>query len=219
MKKIAFMATALALVTTVSWAQSPLRIGVKGGANLSHMNSTPDNANISEKNRFAPGGYGGFLLEISGPAGSKFKGQIEALYNFHNYDNRYNLSAMGVNVADVKQTTTLHQISVPLMVKYFPIPSLSFNAGASVNFNLAAKETFDGSIVGVDVGTDRNIKDADYLNPVQIGALVGATYYIYNGFFVDGRFNYQFGSMVKQKNDNDPLYRTNDIQLGIGYKF
>lgn len=217
MKKIAFMVTALALVSSVSvsLAQSPIRFGVKGGANLSHMNSTPDIANVSEKNRFAPGGYGGFLMEISGPAGSKFKGQIEALYNFHRYDNRYNFPAM----VSIKQSTTLHSISVPVMVKYFPIPSLSFNVGASVNFNLAANEAFDGSIVGFDFGTNRNIKDADYLNPVQIGALVGATYYIYNGFFVDGRFNYQFGSMLKNKNDNDPQYRTNDIQLGIGYKF
>lgn len=219
MKKIAFMATALALVSSLSYAQSPIRFGVKGGANLSHLNSTPDNANITEKNRFAPGAYGGFLMEVSGPAGSKLKGQIEALYNLHRYSNHYNASALGLNLADVKQTTTLHSISVPVMVKYFPLPALSFNAGASVNFNLAADEAFDNELVGVGFATNRDIKEADYLNPVQVGALVGATYYIYKGFFVDARFNYQFGSMVKTKNDNDPIYRTNDIQLGIGYKF
>src|SRR5690606_8874335 len=219
MKKIACMVTAMALVSSVSFAQSPIRFGVKAGANLSHLNSTPDYANITEQNKFAPGDFGGFLMEVSGPADSKLKGQIESLYNLHRYSNRYDASAFGANWAEVQQSTTLHRISVPVMAKYFPIPSLSFNAGASVNFNLAAKEEFDHDVVGQEFLTDRNIKEADYLNPVQVGALIGATYYIYKGFFVDARFNYQFGSMTKSKNDNDPLYRTHDIQLGIGYKF
>jgi hypothetical protein len=203
MKKISVILLLAASVS--SYAQSPLRFGVKAGANISHMGIS--NSSFSNlKNSFGPGIYAGGLLEISGPAGSKLKGQIEALYAYHNVKNTFTL-----NDISSERKTSLSQISVPVMVRYFPIPALSFNAGPSVNFNIASKTK-----VG-DVTIDN--KDMDNLQTLQIGALVGATYYIYKGFFVDGRYNYYFGSVMKKDGDNDPTYRLSAIQLGLGYKF
>ncbi|WP_118973678.1 porin family protein [Taibaiella koreensis] len=205
MKKLSVIL--LLAASSAVYAQSPLRFGVKAGANISRIGIANSNVSMGKpSSSFGPGVYAGGLLEISGPAGSKLKGQIEALYSYHTVKNTY---ASGP--AKVEQKTNLSQISVPLMIRYFPIPSLSFNAGASVNFNVASK-TKVGEVT-LDHG------DLDDLQTIQVGVLAGATYYIYKGFFVDARYNYFFGSVYKKDKTNDPSYRLSAIQIGLGYKF
>lgn len=217
MKKVMLLCVAATVAATATHAQSntrsPLRFGLKAGANISHLRIS-DNGYTTESNSFAPGIFGGGLLEISGPAGSKFKGQVEALYNWHNFKNTF-----GDPGIVHEYRTSLSQISVPVMIKYFVIPSLSINAGASVNFNIAGKQKLKNS--GLNTEVETNLKDIDMLQTVQVGALVGATYYIYKGFFVDARYNYYFGSMAKDKTDlgDVPPYRISAIQVGLGYKF
>ncbi|MFA6057064.1 MAG: porin family protein [Taibaiella sp.] len=216
MKKLILLLLAASAITT-TFAQresrSPLRFGLKAGANISHLNVSDNYGSATEKNSFGIGAFGGGLLEISGPAGSKFKGQVEALFNWHNFKNTYTDPGF-----TTKDKISLSQISVPIMLKYFVIPSLSINAGPSVNFNIAAKDKYEINTAGVIVKYEDDIKEADALQTIQIGALVGATYYIYEGFFVDARYNYYFGSMAK---DLTPDYKfaTSAIQIGVGYKF
>jgi hypothetical protein len=217
MKKLILLLLAASAITTTTFAQnesrSPLRFGLKAGANISHLNVSDNYGSASEKNSFGIGAFGGGLLEISGPAGSKFKGQVEALFNLHNFKNTYTDPGL-----TTKDKISLSQISVPIMLKYFVIPSLSINAGPSVNFNIAAKDKYELNAGGIIEKDEEDIKDADALQTIQVGALVGATYYIYKGFFVDARYNYYFGSMVK---DLTPDYKfaTSAIQIGVGYKF
>lgn len=208
----------LASAPVINFAQgrSPIRFGLKAGGNLSHMGISDNNGNSYGSSSFGLGYYGGGLMEISGPAGSKFKGQIEALYNHHNYKNSYT----SIGNASIDQTTKLDQISVPVMVKYFVIPSLSFNLGGAVNFNMAGKAKIETSFENTTSTSTVNFKDNDYLQTVQVGALAGVTYYLYKGLFVDGRYNYTFGKMLDQKTDIDPAYKNaSTIQLGVGYKF
>lgn len=83
MKKLVIALTTAALaLTTNAFAQSNLRFGVKGGLNLTHgkVESTPG---LTEYNGFGPGFYAGGLAELSFPKGSKFKLQLEALYNMN----------------------------------------------------------------------------------------------------------------------------------------
>jgi len=216
MKKLAVLLL-LATAPVINFAQgrSPIRFGVKAGGNLSHMAIGTNDANYGTP-KFGLGYYGGGLMEVSGPAGSRFKGQIEVLYNRHNFKNNY----LSSSEASVDQTTKLDQISVPVMAKYFIIPSLSVNLGASVNFNVGGKDVIETSIGNATNKVSSNLNDGDYLRTVQVGALAGVTYYIYKGFFVDGRYNYYFGKMMDQKVAGDPAYKNmNAIQLGLGYKF
>lgn len=210
MKKIPVLL--LVLSSSLTYAQkSPIRFGVKAGGNLSRLSISDNNIFNDNKNSFGIGGYGGGLLEISGPAGSKLKGQVEALFSYHNTKQKYS-----ADVADVTRKTNLSQISVPVMIKYFPIPRLSFNGGASVNFNIASKTKVESDVAGSV--SKVTIDNKDDLQTVQIGALVGATFYIHKGFFVDARYNYYFGSIFKKEN-NDPSYKLSAIQVGVGYKF
>lgn len=220
MKKLILLLLAVSTVATTTFAQkgeskSPLRFGLKAGANISHLNASDNAGYTTEKNSFGFGAYGGGLLEISGPAGSKFKGQVEALFNLHNFKNTYTDPFYSTT-----DKNTLTQISVPIMLKYFVIPSLSINAGPSVNFNLGAKDKYEETIGTVTSKDEFDYKDLNALQTIQIGALVGATYYIYKGFFVDARYNYYFGSMVKDMGvGSDYKFATSAIQVGVGYKF
>lgn len=217
MKKLMICSLLAAVAAIPAKAQttgrSPLRVGIKAGGNLS-MASFSSDLHSDIKNKFGFGFYGGGLLEISGPAGSKWKGQVEALFNYHNFKNEYAIGGQPYKAVNYK--TNLMQISVPVMVKYFIIPQFSINVGPSVNFNLASKTKFTNP--ATDEAMNRDNKDLDMLNTLQVGALAGATYYIHKGFFVDARYNYYFGSVFK--NDNgEPTYRLSAIQLGLGYKF
>lgn len=215
-KTVVLLLLASAPIVNFAQGRSPLRFGIKAGGNLSNMTISDNNGNSYGSSSFGLGYYGGALMEVSGPAGSKFKGQIEALYNRHNYKNNY----MSIGAASIDQTTKLDQISVPVMVKYFVIPSLSFNLGAAVDFNIAGKAKIESSFENTSTTSTTNFKDNDYLQTVQVGALAGVTYYMYKGLFVDGRYNYTFGKMLDQKTNADPAYKNrNAIQLGVGYKF
>ena len=214
MKKLSVLLL-LAVVTTSVYAQnsgrSPLRFGLKAGGNLSH-GSIKDDDYDNLKNKFGFGFYGGGLMEVSGPAGSKFKGQVEALFNLHNFSSEYNFLG-----SSITGKTTLSQISVPVMLKYFITPRFSINAGPSVNFNLAGKTKVETEILsGVVNKSELDLKDLDVLQTIQIGALAGATFYIHKGFFVDARYNYYFGSALK---DDYGKMNVSAIQLGLGYKF
>jgi len=222
MKKLILLLLAVSTVGSTTFAQeksekrSPLRFGIKAGANISHLNVSENSGYLAEKNSFGFGAFGGALLEISGPAGSKFKGQVEALFNWHNFKNTYDDGSP--MLFQTKNRLSLSQISVPIMLKYFVIPSLSINAGPSVNFNIAAKSKYEDNYAGVITKGEQDLKDFDVLQTIQVGALVGATYYIHKGFFVDARYNYYFGSMVKDLTP-DVKYAISAIQVGVGYKF
>ena len=211
---------ALLLVCSVSsYGKSPLRFGIKAGTDISRLAIANNNAMFNnESTSFGFGFYGGGLLEISGPAGSKFKGQVEALFAQRNFKNSYTTMA---DFITIDEKTSLSQISVPVSVKYFIIPSLSVNVGASVNFNLASKTKADASAFNAGGSTEIDNKEQDYLQTLQVGALGGITYYIYKGFFVDARYNYYFGKTLDLKNDRSrPGFNNmSSIQIGIGYKF
>ncbi len=220
MKKLILLLFAASSITT-TFAQkkeetrSPLRFGLKAGANISHLKVSDNYGAQSSSNSFGIGAFGGGLLEISGPAGSKFKGQVEALFNLHNFRNSYSSAGF-----ENKHKTSLAQISVPIVLKYFVIPSLSINAGPSVNFNIAGKDKYEERVVssGIVRDLETDYKSPNVMQTVQIGALVGATYYIYKGFFVDARYNYYFGSMLKDMTP-DYTFATSAFQVGVGYKF
>ncbi|AYD46767.1 porin family protein [Arachidicoccus soli] len=206
MKKL--LLAAAVLFSTAAFSQTSLRFGIKAGGTVSF--SKVDVQNISVKGKSDFGFWGGGLMEVSpNNPNNKFKIQLEALYN--NINSKFNNSSD----SRIQDKINLQQINIPLLAKYFIIPSLSINAGPTFNFNIAGKEKVSDS-TGAVVSQDLK----GQLNTFQIGAAVGATYYIYKGFFVDGRYNPLFGQINKKQNgDFGSKIRVSTISLGIGYKF
>lgn len=207
-KSVIVMSAALLSLSTAASAQTSVRFGLKGGLNLSHATREVDPVvgPDHKSNGFGPGFYAGGLAELSFPAGSKFKLQLEALYNmsyitFENTDTRLD--------RDV-----LSSIQVPLSSKYFIVPDFSLNAGVSAVFNTGAKAHHKN-------GSTTDLKNAYNLQPMQVGLHAGATYYIKNGFFVDARYNYYMDDVMESKTPAlfDLDYDLGTFQLGLGYKF
>lgn len=207
MKKMILSVAALVAVATTTNAQS-VRFGVKGGVNLSTAPLESPGSGV--KAPFGVGGYGGALAEFSFKSPSdKFKGQIEANYDFYNIRTRFestNPTIIGIN--------RIHAISVPVVAKYFFVPSFSIFAGPTFNFNLASNANAKtGSTTSDAINTSNN------LSPFQVGGVVGANYYIVNGFFVEARYNYIAPSIYDNAKGTSDFSATHNIQVGIGYKF
>lgn len=197
---------AAVLCSVTAFSQTSVRFGLKAGGNMSFSKHDIDNSSLKGKSIL--GFWGGGLMEISpsSPA-NKFKLQLEVLYSNDNF------KFTGGNATD---KINAQQINVPVLAKYFITPSLSINAGPTFNFNIAAKETTDTSGIGIET----NKLTSDDYKSFQIGAAVGATYYLYKGLFIDARYNPLFGQWNKaQIGDGGAKYKFSTISLGVGYKF
>lgn len=194
--------------------RSPLRLGFKAGSNTTFLSQIDPMIEASSRN-ITSGFYGGGLLEISGPAGSKLKGQAEALYQYHKVSRDYNHS-----LGSSKSVFELQQISIPILMKYFVLPQLSLNAGAAVNFNISAINTRTSNpLTGPSVSYKVNYKEINALESLQVNALIGATYYIHKGLFADVRFNPYFGSVTRSSPLMERYHKISTLQIGLGYKF
>lgn len=214
MKKILFVIAIL--FTTTAFSQSVWRWGVKGGANFSFSNVKLSDNKVTAGVR--PGFFGGGFLELSpGDSDSHIKLQLEAIYNNMNV----NYPGKTLNVGVQQDKINLQQISVPLLMKIVVTSPLTINIGPTFNTNIAGKQTL------VKSGSDLSI-DYDHNNykSFQFGAILGVTYNLPRGFFVDARYNKQFGH-ANNMNDgklgfqylNDGKVKWDDAQVGIGYLF
>jgi len=217
MKKILF-AIAI-LFTTTAFSQSVWRWGIKAGGNLSFSNVKLSDNKITAGVR--PGFFGGGLLEFSpGDSDSHVKLQLEALYNDMNVS--YPLQSTGT---PGNEKINLQQISVPLLLKIVISSPLTLNIGPTFNTNIGGKQTFVRS-ENNGGGSFPTKYNTDNYKSFQLGGVIGATYNLYKGFFVDARYNKQFGH-ANNMNDNklgfehlnDGKVRWDDLQVGIGYLF
>lgn len=207
MKKIILSVAALAALGTSVNAQS-VRFGVKAGANFSSV--MLENAGGNVKAPFGVGAYAGGLAEFSFKnPGDKFKGQIEANYDFYNLRSKFTTNSpatIGIN--------RVHAISVPVMGKYFITPSFSVFLGPTFNFNLAS----DANAKTGSVTSDK-VNTSDALNLFQVGGLAGVNYYIVKGFFVEARYNYIAPQIFENPSKTSDFGAIHNIQVGLGYKF
>lgn len=209
MKKLLFTIAALSGLTVAAQAQSA-RFGVKAGGMLTTASrNNPGLTNL--KNTFTPGAYAGGLVEFSFKSKSdKFKLQLEADYSYMTVKHRY--TAINQNVDDMSR---VHMLSIPVLAKYFFTPSFSLYAGPSANLKLSS----NAKTVGLN-GGEINTNTKDDVNMFQFGAMVGANYYIYKGFFVEARYHAIIPDYYKTGAPNRPEYGTiHNFQVGVGYKF
>ncbi|MDE1192294.1 MAG: porin family protein [Arachidicoccus sp.] len=214
MKK--FLFAAAILFSTSAFSQSVWHWGVKGGANFSFSKVTVNSNKITAGTR--PGFFGGGILEFSpGDSDSHIKLQLEALYNDMNVN--YPMQSIGKGLDHEK--INLRQISVPLLMKIVVITPLTINIGPTFNTNIGGKEKLieDGGSI------DKKFNKDNYKS-FQFGGIIGASYTLYKNFFVDARYNKQFGH-ANNINDgkigfeylNPNKVKWDDVQVGIGYMF
>lgn len=228
-------------------AQTSFRFGIKGGGNFNFLTesttSNPyfvpygnngvievnDASSYIMKRKHGFGFYGGGFMEISpNTPDNKFKLQIEVLYS--KVDAKYNRTSNSVS-GNISFDTlnnehfNLQQLSLPIVLEYYIIPSFSVNLGPTINYIIGGRrQSYDStsyrsndSELPPTTGYSMAWFKYDIPKKIYIGLMVGAAYCINKNFFINASFNPLFG---KIRTKNELLeQKIQSIQLGVGYKF
>ena len=157
---------------TFSVAKAQAIIGIKGGVSSGQLSGFSGNSRVS--------GHAGLFLHHQ--INSNWCFQPELIYSGEGQ--RYFTDGN-------ERTITLDYISVPLMMQYYPIKQLYFEAGPQVGFLASAQDKGNGL-------ENINVKD-DY-SAAQIGLNLGLGVNVTNNVGFYGR--YQFGLTDVSRFDN-----------------
>jgi hypothetical protein len=185
MKKIVI--TAALACCMVIFAQAQLTPGIKGGLNLT------DVSNFNGDNRVS--GHVGLFLHHT--INSRWCIQPEVLYS--GQGQKY-------NTGEGERTLALSYIQVPVMIQYYPVRQLYFEAGPQIAFLTSAKSKGDNG----DVEVDGNYNKADF--GLNLGVGIAATKQL--GFY--GRYNAGLTDISK---NNNVTNMNRGGQLGMYVRF
>lgn len=191
MKKF-FLGAAIAM-SSLTFAQ---QFGIKGGMNVSSINSEGDFNDSKSKIGFNAGVF------MNAPIAKDFSIQPEVLYS------RVGAKAGSVGSKDIN--FNLDYISVPLMFQYNATPEFYLEAGPQFSFLTSAKVKYDGK-------ETENYKD--YMNNFDFGLGLGAGYYFTPNIGVTARYVAGFSDITKNEFGGDAKNRNNVFQAGLAYKF
>tara|TARA_B110000444_G_scaffold80290_1_gene75810 strand:- start:362 stop:1084 length:723 start_codon:yes stop_codon:yes gene_type:complete len=194
MKKIASILV-ISFLTIATSAQSliPMKYGIKFGANISNIISTPNEGVKNIETSSQIGIAGGFYMEIA--LNDKWYINPELIYSqkgasftyeyTHDYD---------PNQSDVHNTSNelkLAYVEVNPTISYKATDKLALNFGPSVSFIL----TPDYNILN-DKGQNDNLSSHSELpdgtyeeETIDVGVNLGISYYLTENFLIDSRVN------------------------------
>lgn len=178
------------------------KFGVKGGLNISNLSKGFDYEDTKSK----AGLYGGVFAEI--PISTQFSFQPEVLYNMMGSKIIYPANPIGNNI-DV----TLNYISVPLTIKYKPVPKVYLEAGPHFSFLISSKQKYK-TLNGSEIKTNL---PKEFLNTLDVAVGIGAGYYFLENLGVSARYVTGFTDIYKN-NDQDAVNNSN-FQIGLMYNF
>lgn len=205
MKKNIFFVVLLAISSFINaqkTPETPISIGVKGGYTLSSMKIY--NTTLPSKSSF----YIGALAEY--PLSQKFaiQGELEYtqlggkdVYPWYKFD-----GVLWTYMGDREYDYQIHQIQVPISLKYYFIPNLSASAGINLGFTASTK------IKVTDKFGDTYDGDNDGIKKMMFFPFISAEYKINKNFFVDTRYNFNFI-------ENASPVNIGFFQAGVGYRF
>lgn len=169
MKK--FVVMAVLAFCSVGIVQAQFTPGIKGGLNVS------DVSNFNGDNRLS--GHVGLFLHHT--INSRWCIQPEILYSGQ---------GQKFNTGEGERTLALSYIQVPVMVQFFPVKQLYFEAGPQVSFLTSAKVKGGNN----DVEVDDSYRKTDL--GINLGVGIAATSQL--GFY--GRYNAGLSDISKNNN-------------------
>jgi hypothetical protein len=123
----------------------------------------------------------------------------------------YDENANPIGEAKCHETDHMNYINVPIMLKYYVIPSLSIDFGPQLGINVYSKYNYDGSPYAGDYD------NKEYTKTIDFGLGLGLTYNITNDVFVQGRYTLGITKVFKNLAYDD--YKNGNAQIAIGYRF
>lgn len=218
MKKNTLILLGLVAFSTNTLAQQEVKFGPKAGVNIANISGKD-----AENKKMLIGFHVGAFAEIK--FNDKFAVQPEILYSAQGAKKEGTRNVVGVNVT-TNSTSKVDYINVPIMAKYYVVPSLAIEAGPYVGFLMSAKTEGTINSMGQNVSIDSDDKDSS--NSIDFGVGVGASFNLNNGFFIGARYNLGLTKVGKDSSltiggvevSREALDTKNTvIQVGVGYKF
>ena len=192
-------------------SQAQVRVGVKGGANLSFLIFDPD---IQLDNLVRPGFHlGGFAhyafadnFGIQGELifstqGGRFEGQI--------FQDGFTF--------DAEITNKFNYLAVPIIFKYTANSGVTLETGPSLNFLLNAEITSELRGGGQNVSTDVDFNDS--LSGLDLNWVFGAGYELPSGLSFNARYSFSV-SNAYDEDVVDPAieeFFNAVFQIGVGF--
>lgn len=221
MKKITLTLLGLFAMSTSALAQQEVKFGPKAGVNFATLNGKD-----AKEADMQVGFHIGAFAEIK--FNEQFAIQPEILYSTQGAQSKGTIQVMGVT-ANFEGGIKSSYINVPIMAKYYVIPSVAIEAGPYVGFLMKAEAESNISAMGASQELKQDIKDAS--NTVDFGVGVGASFNLDNGFFVGARYNLGLTKIYKDykaetefenvfiDSSSETDAKNGVIQVSVGFKF
>lgn len=221
MKKITLTLLGLVAFSTSALAQQEVKFGPKAGVNFATLNGKD-----AKEADMQVGFHIGAFAEIK--FNEQFAIQPEILYSTQGAQTKGTIQVMGVT-ANFEGGIKSSYINVPIMAKYYVIPSVAIEAGPYVGFLMKAEAESNISAMGASQELKQDIKDAS--NTVDFGVGVGASFNLDNGFFVGARYNLGLTKIYKDykaetefenvfiDSSSETDAKNGVIQVSVGFKF
>lgn len=211
MKKIFTICLILCAFASVSQAQ--IRLGVKGGGNLSFLIYDPEQ---QFDNRPSVGFHlGGFVhYGFAESLGI----QVELLYSTQGGRSEGEFSD-GSFLFDAEIRDNFNYLMLPILFKFTSSSGFTAEIGPSINFLLKAEETTELSSGGQNISTDEDIKEL--LTGTDIMLALGLGYELPSGLSFNGRFAFSLSTIFDEDSDlvspEAPDLLNAVFQLGVGF--
>lgn len=203
MKKIIILALGL-FATSAVYAQSPIRLGVKAGLNLSNI--IKDDGNNDFKTKVNPGFNAGVTLDIKLTDAIAFTPEL--LYATKGYKAETSFGEF---------TQTTHFIDVPILASInLGGSGLNLVVGPQVSFLTSTKNKFDSDFGSIE---DQYDEDADKFKKSLVGGLIGFRYDINDKFDIHGRYALDFQKNNENGTNETPEFKNQVFSIGLGVKF
>lgn len=228
MKKITLTLLGLVAFSTSALAQQEVKFGPKAGVNFASINGkVTEEGEKFEFNKGQTGFHVGAFAEIK--FNDKFAIQPELLYSVQGAKIEESASLPGMSY-DLETKWNLHYINVPIMAKYYVIPSVAIEVGPYVGFNIKSEMKSEGTytIAGVTESENETQDFKKGTNSVDFGLGAGASFNMDNGFFVGARYNLGLAKISKDAKwtegevefeSTKEDFKNGVIQISVGYKF
>jgi hypothetical protein len=194
MKKTFFTLTIIAFCAGGALAQG-ISGGIKLGANFANQKMDFDGFDFSPKSRTSL--HGGFFLTIM--MSETFGVQPELLYNSVGSK----LEFMGED-----GIAKLNYLSVPLMLRYNPVPIFNIQVGPQFGFLLSAEDEYDGQ---------SEDSKGDY-KQLDMGVGIGAGVDLPMGIGLSARYVMGLSNIADAQDTQDMKVTNTTVQLSLTYK-
>lgn len=215
-KQLVILATFLTAVAAAPTVHAQgIRIGVKGGANLSNLSGDLTNEDRYE-NKF--GFHGGVMLNVGLLDDGFLSIQPEVLFSQKGFTYADDEFTIGGNRFKYDGDVTYNYIDVPVLLK-IKAGSVYFEAGPQYSYLLKVKNDFKITSNGNPVTQTSNTSDLDNINRNEIGYAAGLGYQSEGGFLFGLRYNGSFTDFGKDGyQDADTRNARNSVfQASVGF--